>query len=123
MTRVLCDTSFLIVLASRPVKMLDALEGELGRIDFVVPSVVIEELKRLARSAGAKRADAARLALEAAKNFQIIPVEGRHADEAITDYALKHRCYVATVDNDLKNRLKRSGIGVVTLSQDRIMAA
>lgn len=123
MTRILCDTSFLVVLANRPVRMLDVLESNVGRIDFVVPSVVIEELKKLARSAGAKRSNSAKLALELAKNFEIVPIEGERADDAIADYASRHRCYVATVDNDLKNKLKRNGIDVITLAQDRIMVA
>ncbi|MGH9922890.1 MAG: hypothetical protein ACRD38_09075 [Nitrososphaerales archaeon] len=47
MVDVICDTSFLIVLASKPIKKLDVLENNLGRIDFVIPTVVIDELKNL----------------------------------------------------------------------------
>lgn len=123
MVKVLCDTSFLIVLASRPVKSLDVLESSIGKIEFIVPSVVIEELKNLAVSASMKRANSARLALDLAKDLRIIPVPGSSADDAVTDYASKQRCYVATIDNDLRNRLKRNGIGVITLVQDRITVA
>jgi rRNA-processing protein FCF1 len=123
LTRILCDTSFLIILASRPVKMLDAVERGLGKLELVVPSVVIEELKRLARDASTKRSDAARLALEAAKNFQVIPLAGANADDAIIDYASEHKYYVATVDGGMKERLKRNKIGIITLSQDRAVVA
>lgn len=123
MVSILCDTSFLIVLASRPVKNLNVLESSIGKIDFVVPTVVIDELKHLVRIGSVKRANSARLALELAKNFKTIAIDGRSADGAIVDYTSKRRCYVATVDIDLKNKLKRNGISVITLVQDRIMLA
>jgi len=120
---VICDTSFLIVLASKPIKRLDVLENNLGRIDFVIPTIVIDELKNLASTATAKRANAAKLALELAKRFKIIELQGGSADEVIVDYASKHRCYIATIDNALKYKLKNNGIDVITLVNDRIIVA
>ena len=123
MVDVICDTSFLIVLASKPIKRLDVLENNLGRIDFVIPTIVIDELKNLASTATAKRANAAKLALELAKRFKIIELQGGSADEVIVDYASKHRCYIATIDNALKYKLKNNGIDVITLVNDRIIVA
>lgn len=123
MADVICDTSFLFILADRPVSNLSILESELGKINFIVPSVVVEELKKLAKSAGPKRAAAATSALELARAFRIVVIEGGSADDVIVEYAVKHRCYVATVDNDLRKKLKDNGIGVVTLSKDRITMA
>ena len=123
MVEVICDTSFLIVLASKPIKKLDVLENNIGKIDFIVPSTVIDELKNLVSTASAKRANAAKLALELAKRFKTIALQGKSADEVIIDYASKHRCYVATIDNVLKNKLKRNGIDVIILVQDRIIVA
>jgi len=123
LVEVICDTSFLIVLASKPIKKLDVLENNIGKIDFIVPSTVIDELKNLVSTASAKRANAAKLALELAKRFKTIALQGKSADEVIIDYASKHRCYVATIDNVLKNKLKRNGIDVIILVQDRIIVA
>jgi len=120
---VVCDTSFLIVLASKPIKKLDVLENNLGKIDFVIPTIVIDELNNLASSATAKRANAAKLALELVKRFKTVELQGGSADDAIVDYASKHQCYIATIDNALKDKLKNNGIDVITLVNDRIIVA
>jgi len=120
---IICDTSFLIVLASKPIQKLEVLENNIGKIDFVIPSIVIDELNNLVSTASAKRANAAKLALELAKKFKTIALQGKSADESIVDYASKHRCYVATIDNVLKNKLKNNGIDVITLVKDRIIVA
>ncbi len=104
-------------------KKLDVLENNIGKIDFIIPSVVIDELNNLVSTASPKRANSAKLALELAKRFKTVTLEGKSADEAIIDYASKHRCYVATIDNVLKNKLKSNGIDVITLVKDRIIVA
>ena len=93
MVDIICDTSFLIALASKPIKKLDVLENNIGKIDFIIPSVVIDELNNLVSTASAKRANAAKLALELAKRFRMITLQGKSADEVIVDYTSKHRCY------------------------------
>ena len=123
MVDIICDTSFLIVLASKPIKKLDVLENNIGKINFIVPSVVIDELNKLVSTASAKKANAAKLALELTKRFKTIDLQGESADETIIDYASKHRCYVATIDKALKNKLKSDGIDVITLVKDRIIVA
>jgi len=45
---VICDTSFLIHLATRKISNLDSINTEIGQIQLVVPTVVLNELKRLA---------------------------------------------------------------------------
>lgn len=121
MVEVICDTSFLIVLASKPVKKFDELENEIGKIDFVVPSLVINELGELVRTAGIKRSNAARLALELANKFKTIQFQGTSADEAIIDYASKQKCLVATIDDALRNKLKNNDISVITLANDKLI--
>ena len=123
MVDIICDTSFLIILASKPIKKLDVLENNIGKIDFIVPSIVIDELNNLVSTASAKRANAAKLALELAKRFKTIDLQGRSADETIIYYVSKHRCYVATIDNVLKNKLKSNSMNVITLVNDRIIVA
>jgi len=121
LVEVICDTSFLIVLATKPVKKFDELENEIGKIDFVVPSLVINELGKLVRTAGVKRSNAARLALELAKKFKTIQFQGTSADEAIIDYASKQKCLVATIDDALRNKLKSNDISVITLTNDKLI--
>ena len=41
MARVVCDTSFLMALASRNIKNISSVETEIGELEFVVPGMVI----------------------------------------------------------------------------------
>ena len=65
--QVLCDTSFLMVLVEKPIKHVDRIEHEFGKLDFIVPDIVVGELKRLAEKAGPKRAMMAKTAIEIVK--------------------------------------------------------
>jgi rRNA-processing protein FCF1 len=47
LVEVICDTSFLMLLASKNIKNISNLETEIGTIDFVVPDMVIKELERI----------------------------------------------------------------------------
>lgn len=47
MVEVVCDTSFLMLLASKNIKNISNLGTEIGTIEFVVPDMVIKELKRI----------------------------------------------------------------------------
>ena len=47
MAEVVCDTSFLMLLASKNIKNISNLETEIGEIEFVVPDMVIKELERI----------------------------------------------------------------------------
>ena len=47
MVEVLCDTNFLIHLATKRIKNIDNIDVEIGSISFVVPKVVEDELFNL----------------------------------------------------------------------------
>ena len=55
MVEVVCDTSFLMILASKNVKNISNLDTEIGAIEFTVPDMVISELKRLSKDANLKK--------------------------------------------------------------------
>jgi len=124
---VLCDTSFLMFIVSKPIKQLDKMEGQLGKLDFLVPDVVICELRRLAEKAGPKRSMLAKTALEVVKvknNFKVIAVsKGQHVDESIMDFASRNKCAAATMDTALRRRLIANEVIVLTLSKDRLIVA
>jgi uncharacterized protein len=122
---ILCDTSFLMVLVSKPIKQVAKIEAQLGRLDFLVPDIAQGELERLTEKAGPKRSTLAKTALELARTkFKTVKVaKARHVDDSIIDYAVKHRCAVATIDTILRRRLIASEILVLTLSKDRLIVA
>ena len=55
MVEVICDTSFLMILASKNVKNISNLDTEIGTIEFTVPDVVISELERLSQDKNLKK--------------------------------------------------------------------
>ena len=114
-----------MVLVSKPIKRVPRIESELGRLDFLVPDIVIDELQRLEQKAGPKRATLAKTALELtkAKFKQVRVARAAHVDDSIVEYALRNKCAVATIDTNLRRRLIANEILVLTLSRDRLIAA
>ncbi|MCS6767943.1 MAG: hypothetical protein RMJ59_04650 [Candidatus Nitrosocaldus sp.] len=68
MGEVLLDTSFLMAMANRPIRGMERLEINLGRVEFLIPDVVVHELERIAGEGigvrGVKRAKEAKAALQ-----------------------------------------------------------
>jgi rRNA-processing protein FCF1 len=122
---VLCDTSFLMVLVSKPISKFDEVERHIGKLNILVPTIVIEELNILHQKAGPKRSMTAKTAIEISKaRFKVIEIEtSRHVDDAIIEYAIKHNCATATIDTDLRKRLIKNKILVITISNNRLLIA
>ena len=120
---VLCDTSFLMALVSAPVKRLEKVEMELGKLFFLVPDIVVGELKRLETRTGPKRSRIAKTAMEiSTSKFRIVELpEYKQVDEAILEYTKNSKCVVATLDKNLKNKLLKASTPVITLSNNRLI--
>ena len=123
--QVLCDTSFLMVLVSKPIKQLAKIESQLGKLDFLVPDIVERELEQLAENAGPKRSGFARTALEVARaKLRTVSVApARHLDDSIVEYAMANKCAVATIDINLRRRLIANEVLVLSLSKDNLIVA
>ena len=119
MVEVICDTSFLIHLSTRKIKNLDSVNTEIGQIQFVVPSVVLNELEKLSKTQD-KKQDAI-TTLEFAQNLKTIEMSGKFADQAIIDYVRNHGGITATMDKELKNKIKKLGGSVMSFSNDKIV--
>jgi uncharacterized protein len=123
--KVLCDTSFLMVLVSKPIKQFAKIESQIGRLDFLVPDIVEGELERLVENAGPKRSGLAKTALELARTkFKIVAVaSAKHVDDSIVQYAIANKCAIATIDTNLRRRLLANEVPVLTLSKDSLIIA
>ena len=119
MIDVICDTSFLIHLATKKIKNLDSINVEIGEFQYVIPLVVLNELDRLSKIPD-KEQDI-RKTLEFVRTLKTVPISGKVADYAITEHVKKRGGMVATIDKDLKNRIKNSGGSVMSLSNDKIV--
>jgi rRNA-processing protein FCF1 len=116
---VICDTSFLIHLATRKISNLDSINTEIGQIQFVVPSVVLGELERLSKTEE-KRQDAT-ATLEFAQNLKTIEMSGKFADQAIIEHVRNHVGMIATMDKELKNKIKSLNGSIISFSNDKIV--
>ena len=119
MVEVICDTSFLIHLSTRKIKNLDSVNTEIGQIQFVVPSVVLSELERLSKTQD-KKQDAI-TTLELAQSLKTIEMSGKFADQAIIDHVRKHGGITATMDKELKDKIKSLNGSVMSFSNDKIV--
>ena len=119
MVEVICDTSFLIHLSTRKIKNLDSVNTEIGQIQFVVPSVVLSELKKLSKTQ--KKKQDAITTLEFARNLKTTQMSGKFADQAIIEHVRKHGGITATMDKELKDKIKSLNGSVMSFSNDKIV--
>lgn len=120
MAEVICDTDFLIRLGSGRVRNLDSACAEIGDISFAVPRSVVSELEAML-SRRPKRA-AAEAALERARPMRLMgEISSTPADDAIVEHVRRRGGTVATMDRQLRARVRRAGGSVLTLWQDRMV--
>ncbi|HEY9398351.1 MAG TPA: hypothetical protein VIP29_00480 [Nitrososphaeraceae archaeon] len=121
---IICDTSFLIALVSNPIKCLDKIENEIGRLKFIVPTFVLDELDSIERISGPKKSMIANTAIRISKlKFEIKDIgKSKNVDNEILNYATKNRkLAVATLDAKLLNRLKMADVTTITLSKNKMI--
>jgi hypothetical protein len=119
LVEVICDTSFLIHLATNRIKNLSSLETEIGRIQFVVPDTVIAELTRLSELDEKKTITTA--TLDFIKSYKIIELGGNFADATVLSYIKKRGGIVATMDKDLKYLIKKEGGSIISVANNKII--
>lgn len=123
---VICDTSFLIALVSNPIKCLDKVESEIGKLRFKVPSFVLDELDSVERKSGPKKSMIANTAIRISKlKFEIMDIgKSKKVDNDILNYASRNRKFaVATLDGILLNRLRTADVTTITLSKNKMIIA
>ncbi|MDW0177140.1 MAG: hypothetical protein QOK80_00890 [Nitrososphaeraceae archaeon] len=123
---VICDTSFLIALVSNPIKCLDKVESEIGKLRFKVPSFVLDELNSVERKSGPKKSMIANTAIRISKlKFEIMDIgKSKNVDIDILNYVTRNRKFaVATLDVILLNRLRTADVTTITLSKNKMIIA
>ena len=121
---IICDTSFLIALVSSPIKCLDKIENELGKLRFIVPTFVLDELDSIERKSGPKKSMIAKTAICISKlKFEIKDIgKSKNVDNKILNYVTKNRrLAVATLDSKLLNSLKMADVTTITLSKNKMI--
>ena len=119
MVEVICDTSFLIHLATTRIKNISTLETEIGSLQFVLPDVVVNELQNLSKNEKKKHDVLA--TLNYSQKLKKISISGKFADKALIDHVKQHGGIIGTMDKDLKDMIKKNGGSVISFSNDRIV--
>ncbi len=119
MVEVICDTSFLIHLATTRIKNISTLETEIGSLQFVLPDVVVNELQNLSKNEKKKHDVLA--TLNYSQKLKKISISGKFADKALIDYVKQHGGIIGTMDKELKDMIKKNGGSVISFSNDRIV--
>lgn len=120
---VLLDTSILFSIFEKKLPLLDDVTLELGKVEFVIPESVINELKKLSEHSKGSKRRMAKVILEYIRNegFQIVKSEDiNDADRDLVLLARKMNAVVATVDKDLIKLLKRESMDVITWRYKRM---
>ena len=119
MVEVISDTSFLIHLATHRITNISDLETEIGNLSFVVPEIVKKELEHLAEDPN--KNTAVMQTLDFIKDFKTNPITGKTADLGILDFVEKNGGMVATMDRELKTKIKDVGGSVLSIHNDKIV--
>ena len=119
MVEVICDTNFLIHLATKRIKNIDSVDVEIGSISYIVPEVVKNELNNLKDNAQKKQDILT--TIEFIKNFKIIPIRGKYADKELINHIKKNGGIIGTMDKKLKNEIKKIRGSIISFSNDRII--
>ena len=119
MVNVISDTSFLIHLATHRIKNIDSIETEIGTLSFIVPKIVKKELEHLAKDPTKKIIS--EQTLNFIKNLQTNDIDGNTADIGILDYIKNNKSIVATMDKELKNKIKQEGSSILSIHNDKII--
>ncbi|MGC8631219.1 MAG: hypothetical protein ACP5T2_02160 [Thermoprotei archaeon] len=106
---VIFDTSFLINSLRSRRDLIASIEECVGPFLGVVPSAVVEELKKMPKEVGGP-------ALITASNFSIYPCAGNYADGCILHLTDKKGWVLATDDLPLSRQARIWGIPVISHS-------
>ena len=121
--RIVLDTNFLLIPAQFGVDIF----AEVERIcDFPFKVYIIEttlkELENIMEKSAGKARQAAKLALELvkAKDINIISSDVGYVDRAILNI-VDENTIVATQDSELRDKLKKKGVRLITLRQKKYL--
>ena len=117
---VILDSSAILMFFEFSLDWEEELSRLLGAYTVVVPTAVINELRRLAiRRAGGKKAAAA---LQLIQNYETVESDVAYADDAILSIASKTKGVVVTNDAELRRRLQKQGNSVIFLRGKKKLA-
>lgn len=120
--KVILDSNFLLVPSQFRVDIFEELKNLLNQnYSPVLLSPTHEELERLSKKSSPKICQHASIALALAGKCKLVNVEQKsdeEHDDVIVRIAKKWKCFVATNDRELRNRLRNINIPVIYLRKE-----
>jgi rRNA-processing protein FCF1 len=107
MKSALLDTSFILTCIRQKIDFFEEIKFQ--GIQILIPEQVITEIKRISESKKKLRfREEAKLALELLKKskFTRINLKSKNTDKGISNYSKEHDVIVATLDKELKQKVK-----------------
>lgn len=120
---VLLDTNILLYSVSEPFEIKSQIE-KIGFKKIVITEGVKRELERIATIGRTKEKKFAKLSLEIAKRFEVLPdppIEGT-VDDQLLYLSKNHGYVVATSDALLRRRLRKEGLPVIYIKNKRLIS-
>lgn len=118
MIKVILDTNFLMIPHIYKIDIFHEIERlVIGRYEILVPSGVLEELKKLKNSKGEDKISA-QVALQLVEKKCIKTIQSQNlVDEFILDFAVENKpdAIICTNDMELRKRLKELDIPVISM--------
>ena len=111
MKSVVLDTSFILTCIREKIDFFEDIEM-LG-LQILIPEQVIKEVKQISNSKKKlKFREEAKLAIKLLDKsiFKELILEGKNTDNSIAEYANQHKTLVATLDKELKKKVKSQKI-------------
>ena len=118
MVDVICDTNFLIHLATKRIKNLDKIICDIGSIQFIVPNVAYHELKKLQTT---NKQNDIKITLEYIKKFERIQIDGTYADQEILKFVENNQAIIGTMDKELKKKVKAFGSSIMSFHNNNLV--
>ena len=117
---IILDTNALIYATKNKIDLSLELKGHLLK----VPNLILDELENLSKNASkGLEKDSAKLTLALVKhyNFDILTLKQGHPDTKMLEYAKENNAAVLTNDLKFKRKLKKAGITIYSIRQNRLV--
>ena len=114
--KVILDSNFLFVPLQFQIDIFEEIKELVnGKVDFIVLSTTIEELRKIFNKGGklSRQASFALKLVEKCKVLNVKRLDRESNDDVIVRIARKFKCAVATNDRTLKRTLRNMGIAVI----------
>ena len=103
--KAILDTSFILSAIKNKIDFLE--EIKLAGMIPLVPQQVLKELENIINSKKRlKFKDQAKLALKILKKTKTIDIKNNYVDKGLIEYSKKHKVIIATMDKELKQKIK-----------------